>query len=80
MTLINICPPEQNKNSVRHGGSLVDSSPFIRRVMGSNPTLAGTLGKSFIRSCLWHFDVKLQHNIRAVLGAPLSSSGLEEAL
>jgi len=37
----------------------------------------GTLGKSFTRSC---FGVKLQHSIRAVSGAALSSSGLEEAL
>src|SRR6218665_1379249 len=29
---------------VRHGGSLVDSSPFVRRVTGSNPALAATLG------------------------------------
>jgi len=38
------------------------------------------LGKSFTRSCLWGLDVKLRHRIRAVSGAPLSSSGLEEAL
>ena len=31
-------------------------------------------------SCLWRFVVKLRHSIRAVSGAPLSSSGLEEAL
>ena len=36
----------------------------------------GTLGKSFTRSCLWHFSVKLRHSIRA----PLGSSGLEETL
>src|SRR6218665_1714876 len=40
----------------------------------------GTLGKSFTRSCLWCFGVKLRHSIRAVLTVPLSSSGLEEAL
>jgi len=40
----------------------------------------GTLGKSFTRSCLWRIGVKLQHSIRAVSGAPLSSSGLKEAL
>ena len=40
----------------------------------------GTLGKFFARSCLWRFDVKLRHSIRAVAWAPLSSSGLEEAL
>jgi len=35
------------------------------------------LGKSFARSCLWRFGVKLRPNFHAVLGAPLSSSGLE---
>src|SRR6218665_801218 len=39
-----------------------------------------TLGKSFTRSCLWRFGVKLRHSIRAVSGAPMSSSGLVEAL
>jgi len=29
---------------------------------------------------IWRFGVKLRHNIRAVSGAPLSSSGIEEAL
>ena len=38
----------------------------------------GTLGKSFTHSLLWRFSVKHRHNIRAVLGAPLSSNGLEE--
>src|SRR6218665_4163645 len=33
-----------------------------------------TLDKFFARSCLWRFDVKLQHRIRAVSGAPLNSS------
>ena len=37
----------------------------------------GTLGKSFACSCRWRFVVKLRHSIHAVLGAPLSSSGLE---
>ena len=39
-----------------------------------------TLGMSLTHSCLWRFGVKLRHSIRAVSGAPLSSSGLEEAL
>ena len=38
-----------------------------------------TLGKSLIRSCRWHFGVKLWHSIRAVSEALLSSSGPEEA-
>ena len=40
----------------------------------------GTLCKSFTRSCLRRFGVKLRYSVRAVSGAPLSSSGLEEAL
>jgi len=40
----------------------------------------GTLTKSFTRSCLWRFGVKLRHIIRAVSEAPPSSGGLEEAL
>src|SRR6218665_727151 len=38
----------------------------------------GTLGKSFTRSCLRRFGVKLRDRIRAVSAAPLSSSQLEE--
>jgi len=38
----------------------------------------GTLSKSLTRSCLWRFVVKLRHNIGAVSGGPLSSSGLED--
>ena len=56
-----------------HGGSLVDSLPFVPMVMDSNPALAA-FGKSFTRSCLCRFGVKLQHSIHAVSGAPLSSS------
>ena len=36
--------------------------------------------KSFTRSCLWRFAVKLRHSLHTVSGAPLSSSGLEDAL
>jgi len=39
-----------------------------------------TLGKSFTHSCLWRFGMKLRHSVRAVSGAPLSISGIEEAL
>ena len=34
----------------------------------------GTLGMSFTRSCRSRFGVKLRYSIRAVSGAPLSSS------
>src|SRR6218665_80409 len=40
----------------------------------------GTFGKSFTHSCLCRFGVKLRHSFRAVSGAPLNGSGLEEAL
>src|SRR6218665_122770 len=69
---------------VRHGDPLVESKPIIRRVIGSTPaqaaTYIGTLGKSLTHSCLWCFGVKLRQSIRAVSGATLSSSELEEAL
>jgi len=64
-------------NVVGRGGSMVDLSPFVQRVVGHH---VGILGKSFTRSCLWRFGVKPQHSICAVSGAPLSSSGLGEAL
>ena len=40
----------------------------------------GTLGKSLTHNCLLRFGMKFRHSIRAVSGAPLNSSGLEEAL
>ena len=52
---------------MERGGLLVDSMPFFRRVVGSNPALAATL------------PVALRSET-AVSGAPLSNSGLEEAL
>jgi len=39
-----------------------------------------TLGKLITHSCMWRFGVKFRHSIRAVSGAPLSGSELEEAL
>ena len=39
-----------------------------------------TFGKSFTHSCLWRFGLKFRHSIRAVSKAPLSCSGLEEAI
>ena len=66
----------QGTNIVGPVGALVESTPFIRRVMGSIVALAARKGPC----CLWHFVVKLRHSIRAVSGAPLSSNGLEEAL
>src|SRR6218665_450764 len=67
---------------VGRSGSLLDSAPFVLRVAGSNPPIrhVGTLDKSFTRSCLWSFGVKLRHSIRAESRAPLSSSELEEVL
>src|SRR6218665_1713286 len=64
-------------------GSLVESTPFVRRVVSSNPALATTEGPwaspSLAVAC-GASGVKLRHSIRAVWGAPLSSSGLQEAL
>ena len=52
--------------------------PKGRRFESRSSHHVWTLGKSFTRNCLWPFGVK--YIIRAVSGAPLSSSGLEEAL
>ena len=55
------------------GGSLVDSSPFVRRVAGSNPTLAATvtLGKS-----LNHIHSFIQANSIAPLQVRYTSEAL----
>ena len=67
------------------GGALVKSNEAFRPEEGRgfeshSSRQVETLGKSLTHSCLWHFGVKLQHSIRAVSGALLSYSGLEEAL
>src|SRR6218665_1050226 len=54
--------------------------PEGRRFESHSSRHVGTLGKSFTRSCLWRFGVKLRHSICAVPGMPLRSSGHEEAL
>src|SRR6218665_1823858 len=61
-------------------GRFVAFRPKGRGFESRSSRHTGTLGKSFTRSCLWRFGVKLRHSIRAESGAPLSSSGLEEAL
>ena len=72
---------QNTRQFVGRGGALVESIPFNRRVVGSNPALAATQGPwASPRSCLWRFGVKLWQSIRAVSGARLSNSGLEEAL
>ena len=61
--------------------SIVDSfQPEGRGFDSRSSRHVGTLGKSLIHSCLWRFGVKLRHSIRAVSGALLNRSGLEEAL
>src|SRR6218665_2983422 len=65
------------------GGALVESMPFRPEGHGFDSRSSrhvGTLGKSFTHSCLRCFGVNFRHSIRAVSGAPLSSSGLESAL
>ena len=81
-SLLFLCNILRNMNSfehclkvwgrVGHGGALVDSTSFVRRVAGSNAALATTIGKSFTRNCLWRFGVKLRLGIRVVLGTLLS--------
>jgi len=51
---------------------------LIGRFESSSNRHIGTLGKSFTRSCMWRFGVKLGHSIRAVSGAAMRSSGLHE--
>jgi len=55
-------------NIVGSGGSLVDLTPFIRRIAGSNPTVAATYGPwaSPSLAVAWRFGVKLRHSVRAV--------------
>src|SRR6218665_4164147 len=48
------------------GGALVESTPNCHGFDFRSSRLVGTLGKSFTHSCLWRFDVKFQHSIRAV--------------
>ena len=61
-------------------GRFITFRPKGRGFKSHSSRRVGTLGKSFTRSCLWHFGVKLWHSIRVASGVPLSSSGLEEAL
>ena len=69
------------------GGSLVYSAPFVRRkdrgFDSRSSRHLGALGKSFTRSCLWRFEVKLRHSIKAVVSSASEYCrpiGLEEAL
>src|SRR6218665_828639 len=80
-----ICWPPRFGYEVWHmgrGGSLVDSSPFVRRVVGSNPALAAAWGpwkSTSLSVACGASGVKLRYSIRAASGAPLSSSGMAEA-
>ena len=72
--------------NVALGGSLVYLSPFVRRVVGSNPALVATQGHWASPSLAvesgasaWNFDTASVLSHIAVSGAPRSSSGLEEA-
>ena len=71
-----LCPPLFSRSGTtrfKHGGSLVDSMPFVISVAGSKPALAAIYGPRASPS----LTVVRFH---AVSGAPLSGSGLEEAL
>ena len=72
-----------NNNPVGRGwciGRVDDLRPKGNGFDSRSSPHVGTLGKSFTHSCLWRFGVKFRHSIRAVSGAPLSSSGFEGAL
>ena len=62
------------------GGMFDALGPEGHRFESQSSHHIGTLGKSFTLSCLWCFGMKFRHSIRAVLGAPLSSSRLQEVL
>ena len=62
------------------GGALVESTPLVRRVMGSTPALAATQGPWASPSLTIACGVNFRHSIHAVSGALLSSRELEEAL
>src|SRR6218665_829447 len=53
-------------------GILVTCRPKGREFESSVSRDVGTLGKSFTRSCLWRFGVKLRQSICAVLGSSAS--------
>jgi len=62
-------------------GVLVDAFRLRGHVFNScSNRHVGTLGKSLTHNCLWCFGMKFRHSIRAVSGAPLRGSGLEEML
>ena len=56
------------------GGFLVESKD--RGFDSRSSRHVETLGKSFARSCLWRFGVKLRRSALAVSVAPLSGGGL----
>ena len=56
-----------------HGGALVDSTPFVRRVVGSPRRVLVQVLHSQLPVALWCTESVLS-------GALLSGSGLEEAL
>ena len=64
------------------GGALVETTPFDRRVVSSNPTLVATWGPLASPSLACSDSAcKTPTQCQLLLsGAPLSSSGLEEAL
>jgi|SRR6218665_3126102 len=62
------------------GASATSSAPSVRKVAGSNPTLAATLGKSFAQLPVALWCVNSDTVSMLQMGAPLSSSGLEDAL
>src|SRR6218665_39270 len=61
-------------------GTFVAFRPKGRGFESRSSLHVRSLGKSFTRSCLWRFGMELRHSIRAVSGAPLSGSALEEVL
>ena len=67
-------------HQLRQSNSLLCGACVVHGFDSCSSRHAGTLGKFLTHNYLWRFGVKLRHSIRAVSGAPLSSSGLEEVL
>src|SRR6218665_602427 len=62
-------PQGRWSRNLERGGSLVDSVPFIRRFESRSSRHVGTLTKSFARSGLRCFSMKLRHSIPCCVGS-----------
>ena len=80
LQLIKILFDKNNCETWWHTGWVDTFQPEGHGFESRSSRHVGTMGKSLTRSRLWCFSVKLRYSTRAVSGALLSSSELEEAL